>query len=694
MEGEHGGHNGGHGHGRVEHVVPHAKTRARESGRRADEEVEPVQGQTKLKRPVHVPLEGTRDSRRTHEQAGSRRTGERSAGGVAPYLWHMGRFAIALALMIGGCAAKADSPTEAPAAAAGETVWASWSAEAFARAQSDNRIILINVVASWCHWCHVMDEETYANPEVAALLTEHFVTVRVDSDARPDVAERYRAWGWPATAVLTPSGQRVLELRGYQEPEAFADLLRDLIAQRDAGSLKRRPRKAKVATIPSELDAQRLDAIAQLDHYYEASAGGWGTMQKYPFSEPLEHALWRERMHGESQWRVRAVKTLAGQARLVDPIWGGMYQYSLEGDWDHPHYEKITAIQAGALASFSIGARATGDAKWLEPAQAVRGYMNAFMRDAKGGYATSQDADARTEYGEPVPGIEYYAMPDESRRAIGLPRIDTNVYADLNGLMIRGLVELSIAADDPEALEDAVTAAERLLRTHRDAEGLFRHGADDPDGGLRYLRDQAAVLWGLMALHRATSDEVWLAHATSLANAMLGALQDSDTGGLFAHTPDPAAIGVLAERRMPVEENALAGRALLRLHRTAHGEDTPYLEAARRALVAVAPARPDEGRIIGTYVLALEELVLPTVDITVVGPDADPASDALHRAALAYPEPRAHVERSLPGERYPDIGKPAVYLCTANSCSAPLKDVATFTDKADAVLKLSLPPSP
>lgn len=608
----------------------------------------------------------------------------------------MGRFAIALALMIGGCAAKADSPTEAPvpAAAARETVWTSWSAEAFARAQSENRIILINVVASWCHWCHVMDEETYANPEVAALLSEHFVALRVDSDARPDVAERYRAWGWPATAVLTPAGQRVLELRGYQEPEAFASLLRDLVAEQDAGSLKRRPRKAKVAEIPSELDAQRRDAIAQLDHYYEASAGGWGTMQKYPFSEPLEHALWRERMHGESQWRARAAKTLAGQARLVDPVWGGMYQYSLEGDWDHPHYEKITAIQAGALASFSIGARVTGDAKWLEPAQAVRSYMNAFMRDTKGGYATSQDADFRPGHGESVPGIEYYAMTDEARRALGLPRIDTNVYTDLNGLMIRGLVELSIADDDPQALEDAVATAQRLLRTHRDADGLFRHGADDPGGGLRYLRDQAAMLWGFMALHRATDEELWLAHATTLANAMLGALQDTDTGGLFAHTPDPAAIGVLAERRMPIEENALAARALLRLHRTAHGEDSPYLEAARRALVAVAPARPDEGRIIGTYVLALEELVLPTVDITVVGPEGDRDTDALHRAALTYPEPRAHVERSLPGERYPDIGKPAVYLCTANSCSAPLKDAATFAEKADAVLKLSLPPSP
>lgn len=609
---------------------------------------------------------------------------------------------IALALMLGGCAAKADAPVatpSAPAAHGGETLWASWSAEAFEQAEAENRIILINVVASWCHWCHVMDEETYANPEVASLLREHFVTLRVDSDARPDVAERYRAWGWPATAVLSPTAQPVLELRGFQEPAAFAALLRELVAERDAGKLRRKSRaRAKPASgAPTDLEGLRVDAIAQLDRYYEDTEGGWGQNQKYPFSEPLEHALWRERLHGETAWRGNANKTLAGQARLIDPVWGGMYQYSLRGDWDHPHYEKITAIQAGAIASFAIGARVTSDPRWLESAQQVRGYMNTFMRDADGGYATSQDADYRPNQGEAVPGIEYYALTDDKRRALGTPRIDANVYADLNGLMIRSLVELSIAAADPEALADAVTTTRHLFETHRDDSGMFRHGADDDAQSLRYLRDQAAMLWALMALHRATADDAWAREATKVADAMLSALQDPTTGGLFAHTPDPAAVGILAERRMPLEENALAARGLLRLHRAVneHGtKETPYLEAAQRSVQAVAPLRKGEGRIIGTFVLALEELTQPSVDITVVGPAQDEATDALHHAALRYPEPRGHVERSLPGERYPDIGTPAVYLCTANSCSAPIKDPEGFAERANAVLDQSLPPTP
>ncbi len=583
---------------------------------------------------------------------------------------------------------------QTPAAHGARTTWSDWSPEAFARAQAEDRIILINVVASWCHWCHVMDEETYADPEVAALLGEHFVTLRVDSDARPDVAERYRAWGWPATAVLTPSAQPVLALRGYQEPEAFAALLRELVADQRAGTLRRKTRATPGRVVDADADSLRTAAVAQLDGYYEPGMGGWGQQQKYPFDAPLEHALWRERLHGETIWSTRAQTTLWGMAELVDPVWGGMYQYSLRGDWSHPHYEKITAIQAGALVSFAVAARVRGDERWLQPAMAVRGYMNAFMRDADGGYFTSQDADLRPASGESIAGIDYYGRDDEGRRRLGLPRVDANVYADLNGLMVRGLVELAIASGDPEVLADATATARRVLTTHRDGAGLVKHAEDDARDGLRFLRDQAATVWGLMALHRATGDTRWLTEAKAVADAMLGALHDERDGGFFAHTPDPAAAGVLAERRKPVEENALAARALLRLHRALDGDGsvpTPYRAAAERALLAVGTSVPGEGRIVGTYVLALEELTMPTVDITVVGVPGDPSADALFAAAVRYPELRATVERSPPGERYPDIGGAAVYLCTHSACSAPIKDAGAFAAKADAVLTSVLP---
>lgn len=608
--------------------------------------------------------------------------------------------ALAPACSHGDSAATTSSPAATELAGHAEPQWVAWEPASFEQAAQGDKIILIDVVASWCHWCHVMDEETYADPEIAALLAEHFVTIRVDSDARPDVAERYRAWGWPATAILTPDAQPVLALRGYRNRDVFEALLRELIADRDAGTLAERAQPVEEPRpVDGALGPVLAAATAQLDGFYDESMGAWGTPQKYPFPAPLEHALVRARVHGEPQWLERAALTLRNEQGIIDPVWGGVYQYSLRGDWDHPHYEKIAAIQAGAIENYAMLARATGDDRWLEPAQKVASYMLEMMRTPEGGFSSSQDADLRREGRPTVLGIEYYALADAERRALGLPRIDQNVYADLNGMMIRALVELYAATGNPEHLAAATGTAEQLLRTHRTDDGAFLHGADDDPSGLYYLRDQAAMGWAFVAMYRASGEPRWLEAAGRVGAFMQARLEDREHGGFYAHSEDPAAVGVFATRRKPVEENGLAASFLIELHRYTDGDGrtaTPYREAAERALAAVGGTQTikGSGRIIGRLLLGLEEVLAPTVDVTVVGTADDPRTLALHRAALRYYEPRAVIERSRPGERYPDIGKPAVYLCTETACSSPITDPVRLPGLADAFLDESLPPQP
>lgn len=605
---------------------------------------------------------------------------------------------IVLSLLFGcgrpDTASRASEP--APATARTEVEWAPWQRVTFLRARAENRLILVNVVATWCHWCHVMEETTYTDPEVVELLETHFVTIRVDSDARPDVAERYREWGWPATGFLSPDARPVLELRGYRNPREFAKLLRSLVADRDAGELAHRdaPAPARPATDVA-LSEVRSFVTAQLDHYFEPELGGWGKRQRYPWPMPVEHAFLRARVRGETPWQARALLTLENSRKLVDPVWGGMYQYSI-GDWDHPHYEKITAIQAGAIATYAIAARVTGDAQWLAPARAVHRYMREHMRDADGGFATSQDADLRREGAEPVLGREYYARADAQRRALGMPRIDTAVYADLNGLMIDALCELYAATLDREVLDTAIAAADHVIAQHGTESGAFTHGGSDDPRGVLYLRDQAAMGRALVSLFRVTGDRAWLLRGERVAKVVLQRFTDATTGGLFAQTEDPEAVGALAERRMPHEEIGLTARFLLRLHRHLDGDgttQTPYASAAMRALAAVGePAAIEpEGRVVGMYLMALEEAMLPIVDVTVVGDPADPRTRALYDAALKWYEPRAVLEPSLPGERYPDLGKPAVYLCTDTACSTPITRATSFEATAEAFVQTSLP---
>ncbi len=607
----------------------------------------------------------------------------------------------ALALALGACSPTPTRPPVDDVTHAPTFAWSSWERAAFDRAERDGKIILINVVAQWCHWCHVMDETTYADPEVAALLAEHFVTIRVDSDARPDLAERYRRWGWPATAVLTPSAEPVLELRGYRDPRVFAELLRELIRERDEGRLVRRERPG-IDDQPldrepaSDLLAAQQRWLGVLDGFYDVEQHGWGDKQKYPWPVHVELALVRAHAGGQPIWRERALSTLAAERSLIDPVWGGMYQYSVGGVWTRPHFEKIAMIQAGAIENFVHAAQITGDPSWRANALQIADYLLDHMQDPHGGFWTSQDADLRPDQhgqGEVVLGIDYYALADEQRRALGIPRTDTQVYADLNGQIIHALTELYRIDPDPRLRDAAIRAGERLVQTHLRASGGFAHG--EADQGLLHLSDQVAMGWALLGLHRITWDPRWLEHAITTAEFVQRELAAPE-GGYYAHQADPDAVGVFAQRRMPPEENALAAIFMLELHRLLDGDGskpTPWRERAELALRASGSEErlAPEGKVIARWLLAIELLRHEGVDVTVVGEVGDPRADALWQAALAVWEPRATLERSRPGERYPASGSPAVYLCTSSACSSPVREPAQLAAQAERFLTEHLP---
>ncbi|MBC8068856.1 MAG: thioredoxin domain-containing protein, partial [Deltaproteobacteria bacterium] len=425
--------------------------------------------------------------------------------------------------------------------------------------------------------------------------------------------------------------------------------------------------------------------------------GGWGRKQRYPWPQPVEHAFLRALAWGDATWRARATTTLASELALIDPVWGGMYQYSVDGDWQHPHYEKITAIQAGAIHNYAMAYRVTGERRWLDASWRVARYMTAMMQDERGGFFTSQDADLRVPGRAPVLGAAYYAKDDAARRVLGIPRIDRAVYADLNGLMIEALCELFAASGEREALDAATLAARALLASHRRDDGGFEHGVRGDGPPLLYLRDQAAMGRAMLALYRVTGEPEWLDHARGLGELVLARLEDRERGGFRAHTDDPEAVGVFAQPRRPLEENGLVARFLLQLHRALDGDGstpTPYRDAAVRALGALGDpeAIAPEGRIVGTYLLALEEATMPTVDITVVGDLGDGGTtQGLLAAALAFADPRAMVELSTPGARYPDIGEPAVYLCTETACSSPVTRRDRFAATAADFVATSVP---
>jgi uncharacterized protein len=171
-------------------------------------------------------------------------------------------------------------PVKAGGGPAGAIQWNAWSPAIFDQARHENRFVLLDLEAVWCHWCHVMDETTYANPEVIALLKSKYLCVRVDQDSRPDLSNRYEDYGWPATVVFNGQGGEIVKRQGYIPPEDMVSMLRAIIADPSPG-----PSVKASAPIASHEDSGltpelRAHLIQKLELGYDARNAAWGREQK------------------------------------------------------------------------------------------------------------------------------------------------------------------------------------------------------------------------------------------------------------------------------------------------------------------------------------------------------------------------------------------------------------------------------
>ncbi|HKP55740.1 MAG TPA: DUF255 domain-containing protein [Polyangiales bacterium] len=534
-----------------------------------------------------------------------------------------------------------------------------WSRTAFDEASGSGKYLVLSVQTQWCHWCHVMNDVTFRDPEVLAILRQHFVVVRVDADQRPDLAERYQRWGWPATGLLTPSGETIINLKGYREPREFARVLQR-VAQLGA-------KAADAPDAKPPLDSNAASLRDRLDASWDATQGGWGSPQKYPRAAPIEYSF----STGDAERRNQALHALDAYAKLIDPVWGGMFQYSVHGDWEHPHYEKIHAVQAGALESFVQAYRLLREPRFLAHARSIQRYLLERLSAPQGGFYANQDADV----GRPgdrghQTGAEFYASSAAQRAAARPPEIDRHVYANQNGMTIAALVHLHQATLDPLPLTAAERAYAAIERDHRRGAG-YTHAARDADPRL-YLSDQVEMACALFALYETSGDAAYARRLRDLLEFVSESFEDARAGGFHAHTRDPDAPAGLAEALKPAALNARLARVLLWMAR--FDDDASLRTRAERA---VRSADRPLSRELGEVLLALQELSASYMVVTIVAEPGDPRAAELRRAAFAAYGPQRHVHSVAPAAtHYPYPGDAVAYLCTDDSCSLPLNDPA------------------
>ena len=389
--------------------------------------------------------------------------------------------------------------------------WQSFDKDIFIKAKNRDKPVLLHLSANWCHWCHVMEEATYQDKDVMQYLNQYYIASTEDHDRRPDLANRYRAYGWPATIIFSKDGQELFKQAGYIAPKRFLEVLKNIYSeQHQAPEIVN---NSPVAPISVKWSAEYLELIKK-DVYQniDLKKGGFAIGQKYLDFEMFEYAF----NHPEEDTLRQFLEvSIRNSLKLINPVWGGVYQYSTHGDWDHLHYEKLLSIQSRYIKMYLWYFYLSSDSTYLRAARDTYGYVRRFLRKEDGSFANAQDADL-------VKGQKahwYYNLPEKKRLKAGIPAIDSNAYSDNNARMIEALIYLYACTGDTTYLQHAVEAAEFLIKRNKRSDGLYNHAISSEFSPT--LTDQIYVAKAMMLLYRATLDTIYLREGTDLLGRLV-----------------------------------------------------------------------------------------------------------------------------------------------------------------------------
>jgi uncharacterized protein len=373
--------------------------------------------------------------------------------------------------------------------------WHEWGDAAFSRAQTEDKPILLDIGAVWCHWCHVIDRESYENAEIARLINENFVAVKVDRDERPDVDARYQSaisaisgqGGWPLTGFLLPNGKPFFG-GTYFPPEdamgrpgfkrilaAVADSYRSKRAEleRAANSLADAVAQAEMfAGAQGEFDLGVVDEqLRSITQQFDIKNGGFGHAPKFPHASAIELVLERYQQTKERHLLAIAETTLEKMARggVYDQLAGGFHRYSVDERWLVPHFEKMSYDNSELLKNYLHAAVLSGKAILRETAEGIISWVNEVLSDQEhGGFYASQDAD----YSLDDDG-DYFTWTLDEVRAVLTPEESRiiELYYDVepHGEMHHNPAKnvLWIARDIPEIARAVQVHSEGVMQTLR-----------------------------------------------------------------------------------------------------------------------------------------------------------------------------------------------------------------------------------
>jgi uncharacterized protein len=599
--------------------------------------------------------------------------------------------------------------------------WYPWGEEAFERAREEDKPVLLSVGYAACHWCHVMEHESFEDEETAALMNERFVCVKVDREERPDVDGLYMEavvtmtghGGWPMTVFLTPDG-RPFYGGTYFPPEPRFNMpsFRQLLAaideaynsrrgdlERQADALVGAIQEASAAgpslePLTTELLTRAVSALAA---EFDPRHGGFGRAPKFPPASNLEFLLRTGREDALAMVRT----TLDGMASggMYDLVGGGFHRYSVDERWLVPHFEKMLYDNA-LLASVYLHAWVvTGEDRYRRVVEETLDYVLRELRLPEGGFASAQDADTAG-----VEGLTYTWTPeeveepellqpfehgrfilrgelsDELRRRLlaererrEQPLRDDKVVTAWNGLALAAFAEAGRRLERADYVEAARGLAGFLLEVMTSGDALllrtFRDGSARIDG---YLEDYADVANGLVELYWTTGELPFLEEARRLVGRA-DRFADTERGGYFVDDH-----GLVARRKEFDDHPTPSGNSMMAFVLLRLGRIYGDAEMEKRAVEIFRLARPLLERAptaLGHLLCALDLHFAPPEEVAVVGRSEELRAAALEgyrpNTVYAFADEPTDAVPLLAGKTLVD-GEPAAYICERFACRAPV----------------------
>jgi uncharacterized protein YyaL (SSP411 family) len=618
--------------------------------------------------------------------------------------------------------------------------WEPWGEEALQRARDEDKPLLVSIGYSSCHWCHVMERESFEDTDIAEYMNEHFVCIKVDREERPDVDAIYMEacqamtgqGGWPLNVFCTPD-QAPFYAGTYFPPapmrgmpswrqlleaivEAWTERREEIregaprIVERLQGAALLQPSQEIMG--PALLD----EAVAGLRRAFDPANGGFGHAPKFPQASAIELLLRR----GDVEIAERSLRAMASGG-IYDQVGGGFARYSVDAKWLVPHFEKMLYDNALLARAYLHGWQVTSEPLFRRVTEETLDWALREMRGPEGGFYSALDADSEgvegkfyvwsldevrsvagedaavwfgatadgnfeganiltRGAGEPAPLDEWRAKLYDVRKERVWPGLDDKRLCSWNALMISALAEAGAVLESEQYLDAARRCADFVLTQMRDDKSRLLRTWKDGVGRLNaYLEDHAYMVEALLTLYEATWEPRWFTTAREIADAMIERFADDERGGFFDTAVDHEQLVV---RRKSLEDNPIpsgnsgAAFGLLRLAALTGEHDYEQRAVGVFRLLHEVAARHPQA--FAHLLQAIDFYFASVKEVAIVGPDADALARVVRSRFRPHLVLAGGEANGIPLLQDRDL--PGAYVCENFTCKRPVNDPAELEE--------------